>query len=149
MLTLDNGILNQVCEPVNLANPKKNLAMAQRLFQTMIQQRGIGLAANQVGINARLFVMLVDNQVFHCFNPEILESSATLCDLQEGCLSFPKEFLSIARPEQIRVKYYNAYGKATEQSLSGWAARCFQHELDHLNGITMHERRLGIDIEKT
>lgn len=149
MLTLDNSILNQVCDPVSLANPKKNLAMAQRLFQTMIQQRGIGLAANQVGINARLFVMLVDNQVFHCFNPVILESSDLQCDLQEGCLSFPDQFLSIARPEQIRVQYTNAHGKITEQSLSGWAARCFQHELDHLNGITMHERQLGIDIEKT
>lgn len=110
----------------------------------MIQQRGIGLAANQVGVNARLFVMLVDNQVFHCFNPEILKSSDVECELQEGCLSFPDQFLSITRPQQIHVQYANAHGKIIQQSLSGWTARCFQHELDHLNGITMHERQLGI-----
>jgi len=145
MLVLDKSILNKVCLPVNFSRPRDNLRLAQQLYQTMRQESGIGLAANQVGIDARLFVMFVDRRVYHCFNPEIITASEQCSTQNEGCLSFPKEFISIARPERILVKYQDAYGNQNECWLLGLAARCFQHELDHLNGITMHERQIGVN----
>jgi peptide deformylase len=139
-MQLDPKILNKVCNPANFTNPTENLRTAQHLIQLMMRERGIGLAANQAGIDLRLFVMYVDREIFHCFNPEIVESSTEEVDFAEGCLSFPGERLLITRPERIRVSFSNARGNQQEREFTGMAARCFQHELDHLNGITMHQR---------
>jgi peptide deformylase len=139
-MKLDPIVLKQVCEPVSFDDPKKNLRLAHELLQLMRRERGLGLAANQAGRAVRLFVMCVNDVYRHCFNPEILEVSDELVSLDEGCLSFRGEFCSIVRPQRIKVRYYSAQGTATEAWLDGWESRCFQHELDHLNGITMHER---------
>jgi len=139
-MQLDNKILDQICQAADFKNPTENLRQAQHLIQLMMREHGIGLAANQVGINLRLFVMYVDKEIFHCFNPEIL-SSKDNCIMVEGCLSFPGERLDIERAAEIQVKYYNARGVEQQRVFQGIAARCFQHELDHLNGITMYERQ--------
>lgn len=143
-MKLNNSELNTKCSPADFTNPLENLRMAQNLFQLMIKEKGIGLAANQVGYNIRLFVMFVNREAFHCFNPEIISESNNLITMKEGCLSFPGEFCEIARPESILVRYANARGIYQNQEFFGIAARCFQHELDHLNGITMHERLLYV-----
>jgi len=132
--------LHQQCRPAEFSRPMDNLRLAQNLFQLMLKEQGIGLAANQAGINLRLFVMYVDREAFHCFNPEILEYSDNLVTSNEGCLSYPGEQCPVTRAEHIRVKFANARGNYQEREFSGLAARCFQHELDHLNGITMHDR---------
>ena len=75
-----------------------------------------------------------------CFNPEILKSSAVLTDFDEGCLSFPGEQCTIKRPDWVEVNYQEYDGTQVIDTLVGLEARCFQHELDHLNGITMHDR---------
>lgn len=117
-----------------------NLRLAQNLFQLMIRENGIGLAANQAGIDARLFVMFVDREAFHCFNPEIITVGLEQESIREGCLSFPGETCEVTRPKTILARFANARGQYQEREFTGMAARCFQHELDHLNGITMHER---------
>lgn len=137
---LDNSILNIVCEVVSFDNPKQNLKLAQGLFKLMVKENGIGLAANQAGINQRVFVMNVNNKAYHCFNPSIVEMGNDLVDYREGCLSFPKEYCNIFRPDRIIVKYYNAFGHEVIEEMTGITSRCFQHELDHLNGVTMHDR---------
>ena len=139
-MKLDPTVLKSICSPVTFDKPKKNLKLAHELIRLMHKERGIGLAANQTGHDVRLFVMCVNNNYRHCFNPEVLEFSKEEIELNEGCLSFKGEFCSISRPQRIRVKYYSSDGKETETWLDGWESRCFQHELDHLNGITMHER---------
>ena len=139
-MKLDNIILKNVCTEVTFYKPKQNLKLAQQLFQLMLQENGIGLASNQAGIDNRLFVMLINNKIYHCFNPIILETLNDDMYYTEGCLSFPNERLQIYRPNKILVKYHNAYGEETIEWLDGLASRCFQHELDHLNGITMHDR---------
>ncbi len=139
-LKLDSSVLKDVCTPVTFERPKKNLDLAHQMIRTMQKERGMGLAANQCGLNVRLFVMFVDNKFYHCFNPEIVESSEEQVNLTEGCLSFTGQFCEINRPKKILVRYYSAQGKETLEWLDGWAARCFQHELDHLNGLTMFDR---------
>lgn len=139
-MKLDSSKLKDICELVNFDKPKKNLQLAHDLIKLMHKERGLGLAANQTGHNVRLFVMCVNGRYWHCFNPEIIEVSNDQIELEEGCLSFPDEFCKITRPKKIFVKYFDAYGNAKEEWLDEWASRCFQHELDHLNGITMHQR---------
>ncbi len=97
---------------------------------------GIGLSAPQLGYSLRLFVMDILNEEFTCINPEILsESDGKIID-QEGCLSFPSLTLKVKRSEEVYVSYQNTDGKSLKRWLTGLQARCFQHELDHLNGIT-------------
>lgn len=141
---LNNSLLHTVCNDVDFTKPMDNLRLAQSLFQLMIKENGIGLAANQAGINARLFVMFVDREAFHCFNPEIITASDGEVTMREGCLSYPGEVCEIARPKTIRVRFANARGQYQEREFTGLAARCFQHELDHLNGTTMHERLINV-----
>lgn len=147
-MKLDNTILKNVCVEVTFDKPKQNLKLAQQLFQTMLKENGIGLASNQVGIDNRIFVMFVNNKIYHCFNPVILEKTEDAMYYTEGCLSFPGIRLEISRPNKILVKYYNAYGIETIEWLEGLASRCFQHELDHLNGITMYERHMPGCVER-
>lgn len=140
-MKLDSVFLKDTCVPATFEKPKKNLQLAHDLIKVMHKERGIGLAANQAGHNIRLFVMSADDIYRHCFNPEILDQSQEAVELNEGCLSFPGEFCKITRPKRVYVKYHDAYGNVKEEWLDGWSSRCFQHELDHLNGITMHQRQ--------
>lgn len=139
-MKLDNNLLKTSCKPVTFDKPKKNLQLAQELFRLMIKENGIGLASNQAGIEFRLFVMIINDIPYHCFNPEIVEYGQDKVSYNEGCLSFKNERCEIIRPDKIRVKYHNAYGVETIEWLDGLASRCFQHELDHLNGLTMFDR---------
>jgi peptide deformylase len=140
MIKLTDIELKNSCEQVEFVDIKQNLKLAQELFKLMIKEKGIGLAANQAGINSRVFVMSVNNKAYHCFNPEILETGTQLVGYNEGCLSFPNDRCEIIRCDKILAKYYNAYGVETTEWLDGLASRCFQHELDHLNGLTMFDR---------
>lgn len=139
-LQLKNTSLDSICRSVDFLDTKKNLNLAHKLIRTMQKEKGMGLAANQVGIDLRLFVMKIGNKFYHCFNPEIIEYSDEKINLTEGCLSFTGQFCEIVRPKNILVRYYSAQGKETVEWLDSWAARCFQHELDHLNGLTMFDR---------
>lgn len=140
-MKLNKDVLYQKCKQASFERPLDNLRLAQNLFQLMMKENGIGLAANQTGHDIRLFVMFVEREAFHCFNPEIVTSSQDCVIDKEGCLSFPGERCMISRPATIKVKYANARGNFQERIFSGLAARCFQHELDHLNGVTMHDRQ--------
>ncbi len=117
---------------------------AERLEQTMcefmVANHGIGLAANQIGITKRVFVMGSNNiegfpKPFALFNPKLLEASKEEDLYKEGCLSYPGLFLTIKRPSVIRVEYQDSKGNTHEVAMSGLVARCFQHELEHLDGI--------------
>jgi peptide deformylase len=114
--------------------------MVQQMFSFMKKNNGLGLAAPQIGLGKRLFVMEIQGTQRACFNPEIINQSDDLTDYPEGCLSFPGEECKITRPRTVTVRYQTVSGSWTEETLDGMAARCFQHELDHLNGITMHDR---------
>lgn len=127
-------------KPADLANQWANEDLAERMLQFMHANKGIGLAANQVGERIRMFVMYIDEHSWACFNPEIVKAYNDLTDFDEGCLSFPGETCIIKRPDTIDVRYYDVSGIEVIEKLTGLASRCFQHELDHLNGITMQDR---------
>jgi peptide deformylase len=106
----------------------------------MISAGGIGLAANQVGLAKRVFVMGSNNipgfpAPFALFNPRIIESSTELILDQEGCLSYPGLFLMVKRPTWVVAEYQDSQGNTKEIKIDGYLAKCFQHELDHLDGV--------------
>jgi peptide deformylase len=139
-MKLSRRVLHLVAKPCDFEWPFQNSQLADQLLLTMLEQKGIGLAAPQVGIRKRVFVMKIDDQEWRCFNPKIISASTEQTVLDEGCLSFPGESCIITRPANIQVEYQNADGTLVTQSLQGWPARCFQHELDHLDGIVMQDR---------
>lgn len=140
-MKIDNRYLRQRVPEVLFDKPIANQQLSLLLMQFMLRAKAVGLAANQVGYNKRVFVMNINGRHYSCFNPEIIESSSNNIQMNEGCLSFPKDRLDVARPDWIVVKYYDYLGNETQEKIDGLAARCFQHELDHLNGITMHQRQ--------
>jgi peptide deformylase len=118
------------------------LEIANDMVALMRQEYGVGLSATQCGLRKRLFVMEINNKVRHCFNPEILDDTqGNMVSMDEGCLSFPGQKVTLVRPSEIQVKYENHLGQVIEETLTGLESRCFQHELDHLNGITMIKRK--------
>ena len=112
----------------------------ERMIETMYHYDGVGLAAPQVGISQRFFVMDVGNGPVAVINPEILEIDPETEVAEEGCLSFPEIFVEIERSKRIKVKYQNTRGEYVEEELEGYAARVFQHEFDHLNGVLIIDR---------
>ena len=108
--------------------------LARDMLKIMFENNGIGLAAPQIGLNKRIFVMGNPAQSFACINPEIISGHGNIKD-QEGCLSFPGLWLHVTRHETVDVRYSDILGKVHERTFSGLMARVFQHEYDHLNGV--------------
>ena len=133
-------VLKQKSNPWDFNVDIDSAALEQQMINFMINNHGIGLAANQVGLNKRVFVMGSETyndfpKPLALFNPVIVESSKTLVEDQEGCLSYPGLWLKIKRPEWVVGGYYTADGKYHEEKFVNYASKCFQHELDHLDGI--------------
>lgn len=139
-MKLTRKVLHKVAKPCRFDSPFQNQKLADEMVEFMRRSKGIGLAASQIGLSRRLFVMAVDGNIRICFNPEILEYSQNLTGFEEGCLSFPGESCILTRPETLVVRYQDSAGSWIQTKLEGLEARCFQHELDHLDGITMHDR---------
>lgn len=144
MIKMNKRFLNDVCQPASFDNPAKNQVLENGLLELMKKKKALGLAANQVGQNTRLFVMrTIDDKYLRCFNPVVVSHNEHYEVSTEGCLSFPGEFVEVPRLTGIKVKFQNRNGGSVEMDLYGLDARVFQHELDHLNGITMHDQIEG------
>jgi peptide deformylase len=139
-MKLTRRVLHNRARDMDFDYPVRNDQLAREMTSFMIRESGIGLSATQVGISRRLFVMSVAGRYRECFNPKITESSQNLVEFDEGCLSFPGDHCIIKRPDWIEVEYQSSNGDVTRDLLTGLEARCFQHELDHLDGITMWDR---------
>ena len=109
--------------------------LVKRLKMTMKLYGGIGLSANQCGVQSRVFVLGVDDFFIACINPKVIDQSSNLVKENEGCLSFPGLFLNIERPEWIEVEYTEPSGDVVRARLDGITAKCYLHELDHMNGV--------------
>lgn len=123
--------------------------MADDMLLLMRRSAGIGLAAPQCGISHRILVMEIQGWIRQCFNPEILEHSQDMIDMTEGCLSFPGDQCKISRPQWVDAHYQDHAGTWHTERLDGLRARCFQHELDHLDGITMWQRHKEQNAEQS
>ena len=115
------------------------------MLMLMKMQNGLGLAANQIGITKRFFAIGHDS--FDTFqkpaiiwNPSITKQSKEKVIDLEGCLSFKNIFVKVERPKEIEVQYETTQGETKTATLKGMESKCFQHELDHLEGITFNQR---------
>ena len=146
VLTYPDPCLRKVCDPlpgVDGATRK----LIDDMIETMRAARGIGLAAPQIGVTRRLFVMdmtdagtSVTPAPLALVNPEIVESSKETRTRTEGCLSIPDFCLGVTRPASVWVRYLDRKGIARERSFEGLSAACVQHEIDHLNGRLLIDR---------
>ena len=109
--------------------------LIKRLKMTMKLHGGIGLSANQCGIFERVFVLGANDAIWACINPKIVNASPDLIRDKEGCLSFPGLALGVERHSWIEAEFINEECKVVQMRFEGLTARCFQHELDHMNGI--------------
>ena len=139
----DDPILHNKVERVD--PDLDRLGFSRMMVDNMIGHRGIGLSANQIGKSVRAFAIMLDNQPVVCYNPRIAKRSKDKTVLTEGCLSFPDTMVNVERPSAVGVIYENERKVTVKVSLFGLEAKCFQHELDHLNGITMMD--IGVPLE--
>jgi peptide deformylase len=112
---------------------------ASSLVETCMKHSGIGLSANQCGFEHRVFVMGAAEEYVAYFNPKIISTEGE-SHMEEGCLTFPLLMLRITRPKKINVEYQDFTGAKKEVTFDGISARCFLHELDHMNGIVYTSR---------
>lgn len=119
-------------EPVATFNAELE-ALAADMFDTMYDAEGVGLAAPQIGLSLRLFVMDCDGVKLVAANPEVVAAEGEQSG-QEGCLSLGKVPAVVIRAEKVKIKAQDIKGEWFEHEATGYAARCFQHEIDHLNG---------------
>lgn len=137
ILRYPDPILLQTCLLVNVFddNLKKVL---DEMWETMVAAEGMGLAANQVGILSRMFIMTdVDGSKIYAINPKIVLKSHVSANKPEGCLSAPGEFLELdERAEWVLVEYQDETGAQHKKVFHGIHSVCVQHEIDHLDGKT-------------
>ena len=121
--------------------PSHNMnTLIKRLKLTMKLYGGVGLSANQCGVFERVFVIGHEDFQIACINPKVIGVSADLLKENEGCLSYPGLYLKIERPKTIQVEFTAENGEIKQMELDGLTARCFLHELDHMNGIVYTQR---------
>lgn len=144
ILKFPQPILRERIPEFDFSNPTIDPASLEKeMIELMLQHDGIGLAANQVGVPVRMFVMGHNSnpemaQAF--FNPVVVACTEDMEDLEEGCLSFPGVYVNIKRPKKIRVQWQNSHGEVQQDEFDGYNCKCFLHELDHLEGITFQDR---------
>ena len=139
--TYPEKVLTAKAEPVRRID-KTTLALIDEMFETMYGERGVGLAAPQVGESIRLCVVNCTGKKedeIVLINPVIVSSSGEQVD-EEGCLSVPGARAKVARAERVTVKAFDRNGREIELEADGLHARCIQHELDHLNGRLFFHR---------
>lgn len=131
-------------------NPKEDpKEIEKNMTEAMDRFGGIGLSANQVGLPYKMFVMkTADKGTVGFFNPKITRVSQDTDLLKEGCLSFPDIYLMIKRSKMIELEYQDSDGETHSLVLEGMAARCVQHECDHLNGILFLQRASRLKLER-
>ncbi|MEG1607922.1 MAG: peptide deformylase [Mucinivorans sp.] len=141
-----NDVLRQECHSVTPEHEHLD-TLIENMYQSMAAADGVGLAAPQVGVAIRLFVVDLteyddedmvnnDTEVFRrtFINPEIVESSENLCPYKEGCLSVPGITEMVERPAEVTMRYFDENWQPQQEHFTGIWARVTQHELDHLDG---------------
>lgn len=149
ILTYPNDVLLAKAENVKPEEYQtvELLRLVKNMTVTMLNSNGIGLAGNQVGVLKRIIVLNVENFLGAMINPKILKKNEANTPLKEGCLSFPGRILTIVRPSTIEVSWKDCDGNSFSQTFDGIAAKCIQHEIDHLDGIVFVSRLNGIVLE--
>jgi peptide deformylase len=141
LVSVTNSILKNPLESCSIGLDRKELH--DRLLSAMEHYQGIGLSANQIGIQERAFIMYSDikkKETITCFDPLITEYQLEKIIMDEGCLTWPGLWLKVTRSEGIRCIYYDVDGELVQVEMHGLEARIFQHEYDHMEGTNFTKR---------
>lgn len=120
------------CRPVEEITPRI-LQLLDDMHDTLEKAQGVGLAAPQVGVLRRIVIVEIEDKKYEMINPEIIETKGKQEEI-EACLSVPEKYGLVKRPQWVKVRATDRNGKVYEVSGNGLMARCFCHELDHLDG---------------
>jgi peptide deformylase len=139
ILIAPDPVLKAHAQPVGPADQAAVRELVPRMFNTMYQAPGIGLAAPQVNRLLRVIVvdLMPDNKPkpYAMINPEIVALSDELATREEGCLSLPNQYADVTRPARVKVRYFDPQGARQEIEAEGLLSACLQHEIDHLDGV--------------
>jgi peptide deformylase len=140
---LSEKLLYEKMATFDFKNPPINpIELANNLIETMHHNKGLGLSANQCGLPYRVFVLWSEKPLV-CFNPRIVDQTSEGVLMEEGCLSYPHLHIKIRRPKVIKVRFADVTGEIQNETFVGMTARCFLHELDHLDGVVFTRRAMG------
>ena len=151
LVSVTDPILKKPLESCSIGLDRKELQ--DRLLSAMEHYQGIGLSANQIGIQERVFIMYSDvkkKETITCFDPLITEYHLDKIIMDEGCLTWPGLWLKVERSEGIRCVYSDVDGELVQVEMHGLESRIFQHEYDHMEGTNFTQRvsRLKLNMAK-
>ena len=151
-MILNNKLLNTPTTPFDFDNPPIDpKELVDQLATLMIQSKGVGLAANQVGLPYSVFIMGNPGDresIIPVFNPNITNYSEETEYGEEGCLSFPGLYVQIKRSKDIRARMTMITGEIDTAKFTGYTARLFQHEYDHIKAVDFRQRATRYHMEK-
>ncbi len=139
ILIVPNSFLRKKTKEVESVNALE-LDISKKMIDIMLAAPGVGLAANQIGIEKSIVTINFHDEqkkkskIYALFNPVITKYSKEKVLMEEGCLSIPKQFAEIERPESIELKYRDEKNNIIVENKKGYEARILQHEIDHLSG---------------
>ncbi len=140
IVTIGEEVLREKAKPVKSFSSELRI-LVDAMFESMEMDNGIGLAAPQIAVPKRIFVVHPPDDEARVFvNPEIIETSQEIVAYEEGCLSVPGIFSEVVRPSGVTIQAQDLDGKAFILKAQGMLARVIQHENDHLNGILFVDR---------
>jgi peptide deformylase len=140
LLEENNSQLLEVSEDWDFRLDGSPEELVRAMSKFMSDNGGVGLAAPQLGIKKRIFIMGNFTKLVACINPKIVSLSEERGSDLEGCLSFPDLFMKVKRPTSAVVQYNTVSGELVERELTGFECRVFLHEYDHLIGVTFNQR---------
>ncbi|MBR3269257.1 MAG: peptide deformylase [Oscillospiraceae bacterium] len=140
IVKIGDEVLNKHCRPVEKFD-EKLASLLDDMIATLKKSGGVGLAAPQVGVLRRVFIIMLEENgnVIEAVNPEIVKESGKIRDV-EGCLSVPNQWGYVTRPKSVVLRAYNRKGEQFEVKLKDLGARCACHENDHLDGHLFIEK---------
>ena len=145
-------ILKKICSPIPQVD-SHHREIIKEMYKVMYEENGVGLAAPQVGLDMRIFIVdpcarEEEKKPLTMINPVLLSIDEQQVSYEEGCLSFPEHFAEIDRPNKLKIEYLDQDNKKQFLTTEGFTSRIIQHELDHLNGILFvdHLSRLKRDV---
>ncbi|MGX6441997.1 peptide deformylase [Neobacillus sp. K501] len=135
IVTYPSEILERKCKPVGKFN-KRLARLLDDMYDTMIEYDGVGLAAPQIGLDERIAIVDIDDEMgtIEMINPRILKTSGEQTG-PEGCLSFPDLYGEVTRPHYVKIEAFDRQGRKYTLEAEEFLARAIQHEIDHLDGV--------------
>jgi peptide deformylase len=134
-----SSILRSKAKPVTEFNGKLEQTV-EEMKKTMAEANGVGLSANQVGLDEAIFIAKLGEEMYALVNPVLTPLSNEIQTMEEGCLSIPGVWVEVDRYLKVRLRAQNLKGETVELELEGYPARVVQHEVDHLNGVLIIDR---------